>query len=166
MAQGGGVRGRVGGLNFPSFLASRRSPRRHRERSEAIQFTLRHSGMRRKAQARNPFLQALLRRHGFRVRSFHSRPGMTVWNNLDCFRAFALRNDANTRPHLPATRSAPESCTILPFKIRGRRECRVLEPAPAASCAKEKAHEILVTTGSTQSPAFPARGKINIRMDL
>ena len=39
---------------------------------------LRHSGMRRQAQARNPFLPAFMWQYGFRVRSLHSRPGMTM----------------------------------------------------------------------------------------
>ena len=124
MTQGGGVRGRVGGLNFPSFLASRRSPRRHRERSEAIQFTLRHSGMRRKAQARNPFLQALFRRHGFRVRSFHSRPGMT-----------ALIGHALTFPRRDPRPSHARSC---PSKTKGAGNAGCLSQHPRPHAQKKK----------------------------
>src|SRR5579872_3652104 len=64
----------------------------------AIQFTLRHSGMRRKAQARNPFLPALARLHGFRVRSLHSRPGMTAWKNGGLLWGFWPLHDENLNP--------------------------------------------------------------------
>jgi hypothetical protein len=55
---------------------------------------------------------------------------------VDCFVAFAPRNDVATHPRIPATQIAPELCGyIVPPENRGRRECRALD-APAALRAK------------------------------
>jgi hypothetical protein len=72
---------------------------------------------------------------------------------LDCFACD--RNDGHIHLRILAAgfaRGLPNSC---PSEIGGRRECRVF-CAPAASCAVRKAHE-LETTGTPNSPAFPAR---------
>jgi hypothetical protein len=56
----------------------------------------------------------------------------------------------------PRRDSSPGFCKTLSLLMRrGRRECRCYD-APAASCVKRKTHE-LVTTGSPNIPAFPAR---------
>jgi hypothetical protein len=75
---------------------------------------------------------------------------------MDCFVAYAPRsNDGEpcTHPH-PRGAIASELCK-LSSPDRGRGECRV-PAAPAASCVKNKTHE-LVTTGPPGSPGIPTR---------
>jgi hypothetical protein len=55
---------------------------------------------------------------------------------------------------------------MCPSEIRGRRECRVLQPPPTAPRAIEKEHTSLVTTGEAVSPAFPAQWFYGFLRDL
>ena len=74
---------------------------------------------------------------------------------MDCFVAFAPRNDVETHIRIPAARCA--RVVHVCFAQRGRGECRV-PIAPAASRGKNKNHTSVVTTGPPESPGIPARG--------
>ena len=85
-----------------------------------------------------------------------------------CHRAPATRwLAATTRLHIPAAQIVPGLTQIrAPKENRGRGECRV-PAAPAASRAKVKKHTRIIHHRLTRlNPAFPARGKINSRVQL
>jgi hypothetical protein len=66
---------------------------------------------------------------------------------------------SQTQLRNPAARRARVVHETFALNLRGRGECRV-PAAPAASRAKQKAHE-QVTTGPPETPGIPARNGFN-----
>jgi hypothetical protein len=112
------------------------------------QLALRHSGMRREAQARNPSRRDKTGRHGFSdvqshivVCSFHSRPGMTM---------------------LHASAFPPRKYARVIAEARPSEDQRA-QGMPGARCArslacKNKKHASKSPRSHRRHPAFPAHG--------
>jgi hypothetical protein len=74
---------------------------------------------------------------------------------------------AADKPPRSRGRTRPELLQELrPSDNRGRRECRVLQPAPTASRAIEKEHTSIVTTGESRITGIPCAMVLTVSFAL
>jgi hypothetical protein len=84
-----------------------------------------------------------------------SNPASRRARILDCFVAFAPRNDVGARPRSRGAKRPSSGQT--PPSMKRAQGMPGARNAPAASRAETKQHTSSVTTGTPHQPAFPAR---------
>src|SRR5579872_3793270 len=73
---------------------------------------------------------------------------------------------AGRRDFAFSRRTGSRVLQTTPSKTEGAGNAGCFSPHPRPRVQREGVHELLVTTGQAKSPAFPARGKIIIRIEL